>query len=647
MVVEDPYGKLKEVLSRITAAEISEYCNGVTWRDIYSYLEEPPKDDLGDLSLPLPRLTKICGKLDWTRVTSELAGRIRKEGIISSVRGVGVYLNFFVNYGLYSNEVLRSVKQLEGSYGIPRTWSEKRVVVEYVSANPVHPLHIGSGRNAVLGDFISRIMELSGAKVQRRYYVNDVGLQVAYLGYGYMKLGKPNPPPGMKPDHYYGLIYAATTTIIDILKTKKELTSARENGDVVKVGELTKKLDEMMSDLARIKEKIPEEVDRLLNALTEVKEPEEEVMNLMRRYEAGDPDAYPIREVSSKVLEGLKETLEVLGVRIDVWDWESDLIREGLVNEVLEEAKGLRFFSLHKGVPALIFDELLKDQALKERLKIPPGLEVPPLILKRKNGSTLYTTRDIAYTLKKFREFDADLVVNVIAVEQTLPQAQLRLALHALGYAKEAESVMHYRYEMVNLPGASMSGRRGRYVTVDEVISKMKALVKEIMKGEGVSANDKALKIARSAFKYMMLSTSPSKTLVFDLRKALDREQLSGPYLQYTYARANSILHKAGKIKWDSVNFRASELGLRKRLIWLIGKFPSVMRKVSKDLQPEDLVHFLNSVAESFNRWYGEEPILRETDLGVRELKLAITFSVKNILGIGMKVLGLDILPRV
>ncbi|MCD6323983.1 MAG: arginine--tRNA ligase, partial [Desulfurococcales archaeon] len=585
---------------------------------------------------------------NWVELAAKLAEDLRaKDLFLKDVKSAGVYLNFFVKYPDYSKKVLTSVKELGEGYGRPVIWEGKRIVVEYVSANPVHPLHIGSGRNAVLGDFIYRILKFSGAEVQRRYYVDDVGLQVAYLGYGYIKLGKPNPPAGMKPDHYYGLIYAATTTIIDILKLKKELDVKKSSGNNERVLELSRQIDELMSDLARIKEKIPEEIDALLNALSRVEDPESEVNELMRKYEAGDKDSEPVREVASKVVEGIRKTLESLGIEMDVWDWESDLIRSGMVDKVLREARESLHFTEHKGVPALQFEGLLKDPALRKKLRIPEGLDIPPLILVRKNGSTLYTTRDIAYTLKKFREFDADLVINVIAVEQTLPQAQLRLALHALGHAREAESLIHYKYEMVNLPGTSMSGRRGRYVTVDEVLEKMTTLVQELMKGKKSEAGDKALKIARSAFKYMMLSASPSKTLVFDLRKALDTNQLSGPYLQYTYARANSVLEKAGEVEWDTVDFSATSQGLRRRLIWLIGKFPSVMSKVASELHPEDLVHFLNEVADAFNAWYDKEPILKEGDRGVRALKLAITASVKTVLGTGMSVLGLDVLRRI
>jgi arginyl-tRNA synthetase len=609
-------------------------------------IEEPPKREFGDLSIHLAKLSKLCGtSLD--DLVNLLTSSLEKLDLVEKVVVVGGYLNIFVDYAVFSAQVLTTITSYGDKYGVVDGHVRKRVVVEYVSANPVHPLHLGSGRNAVLGDFLYRLNKFVGNEVQRRYYVNDVGLQAAFLAYGYSKLGFPEIPPGMKPDHYLGLIYAATTTIIDILKLRKSLKEAEAAGDFSRANELRGEIDSLMGDLAKLAEVIPNEVNALSEKIAGEEDPELEVLRILRGYERGEPEYLFVRKVCSKVIEGIRETLEKMNVGIDVWDWESDLVWEGRVSEILEKASSSGYFRLHKGAPALFFDELLSTE-LRRRLRIPEALEVPPLILKRSDGTTLYTTRDIAYTLKKFEEFSADEVINVIAIEQTLSQAQLRLALYVLGYEKEAENLIHYSYEMVNLPGASMSGRRGRYVTVDELLERLSEMVKNLMRERGSEVSDEqALKIARSAIKYMILSVSPSKTLTIDLRKILDLKQNSGPYIQYTYVRARSVLEKAESHQLNAIDYGKAGKEPVRTLILELSKFPEVVSEVAVSKQPEDLIAYANNLATIFNKFYETEPILREPDEGFRALKIAVTHGVSVVLRNFMEICGMDVLERI
>jgi arginyl-tRNA synthetase len=609
-------------------------------------IEEPPKREFGDLSIHLAKLSKLCGtSLD--DLVNLLTSSLEKLDLVEKVVVVGGYLNIFVDYAVFSAQVLTTITSYGDKYGVVDGHVRKRVVVEYVSANPVHPLHLGSGRNAVLGDFLYRLNKFVGNEVQRRYYVNDVGLQAAFLAYGYSKLGFPEIPPGMKPDHYLGLIYAATTTIIDILKLRKSLKEAEAAGDFSRANELRGEIDSLMGDLAKLAEVIPNEVNALSEKIAGEEDPELEVLRILRGYERGEPEYLFVRKVCSKVIEGIRETLEKMNVGIDVWDWESDLVWEGRVSEILEKASSSGYFRLHKGAPALFFDELLSTE-LRRRLRIPEALEVPPLILKRSDGTTLYTTRDIAYTLKKFEEFSADEVINVIAIEQTLSQAQLRLALYVLGYEKEAENLIHYSYEMVNLPGASMSGRRGRYVTVDELLERLSEMVKNLMRERGSEVSDEqALKIARSAIKYMILSVSPSKTLTIDLRKILDLKQNSGPYIQYTYVRARSVLEKVESHQLNAIDYGKAGKEPVRTLILELSKFPEVVSEVAVSKQPEDLIAYANNLATIFNKFYETEPILREPDEGFRALKIAVTHGVSVVLRNFMEICGMDVLERI
>lgn len=643
----NPYRMLKRSVSNEISKVLSGVCadSGLLNR-LEDMIEEPPKREFGDLSIHLAKLSKLCGT-SLENLVNLLTPSLEKLDLIEKVTVVGGYLNIFVDYAVFSAQVLTAITSYGDKYGVIDGYVRRRVVVEYVSANPVHPLHLGSGRNAVLGDFLYRLNKFVGNEVQRRYYVNDVGLQVAFLAYGYSKLGFPEIPSGMKPDHYLGLIYAATTTIIDILKLKKSLKEAEAAGNFSKANELRGEIDSLMGDLAKIAEVIPNEVNVLSEKIAGEEDPELEVLRILRGYEMGESEYLFVRKVCDKVIEGIRETLEKMNVGIDVWDWESDLVWEGRVSEILEKASNSSYFRLHKGAPALFFDELLSTE-LRRRLRIPEALEVPPLILKRSDGTTLYTTRDIAYTLKKFEEFSADEVINVIAIEQTLSQAQLRLALYALGYEKEAENLIHYSYEMVNLPGASMSGRRGRYVTVDELLERLSGMVKNLMRERGSEVSDEqALKIARSAIKYMILSVSPSKTLTIDLRKILDLKQNSGPYIQYTYVRARSVLEKAESHRLDVIDYEKARKEPVRTLILELSKFPEVVSEVVVSKQPEDLIAYANNLATIFNKFYETEPILREPDEGFRALKIAVTHGVSVVLRNFMEICGMDVLERI
>ncbi len=653
----DIYSNVLEVVSRSICEELSkqklllESNKVICEENIIKFLEEPPRPEFGDIALPLPRLRSLGIEVrDVIRHGNLLISRLKKLSIINECKVVGAYLNIFLNEEEYAKQFITALKVNGEAYGFIKVSNPKRIVVEFISANPIHPLHIGSGRNAALGEFISRVLEAVGHKVERRYYVNDLGLQVAYLAYGYNLLGKPSPPNDMKVDHFLGLIYAATTTLIDLRKLKEEAEKAKELGNLDEYSRIMNEIDKLVVDIKRIRDKIPGYVDELINKINKERDPQSAVSEIMRKYELGDEEVSSlVRDVVNKVLKGIKETLRVMDVKIDVWDWESDLVRSSLVSMILDKARKSPYATFHKGAIALDFNELLSHDEIRELLNIPKAMEVPPLILMRSDGTTLYTTRDIAYTIKKFREFKADKVINVIAIEQTLPQAQLRLALYALGYTREAVNTIHYSYEMVNLPGKSMSGRRGRYVTIDELISNLRESTRRLMLERGVEADEEVLtKIARSAFKYMMLATSPNKVVVFDVSKALDISKNSAPYLQYTYARANGVLSKYGKdIEWHKISYKAFKEGLRRRLLIQLSKFPNIVSYVATYLHPEDLVSYLNKVADIFNSWYDQEPIIKEPVEGIRNAKLALTYGVKVVIGNGLRILGLDILERI
>lgn len=298
----------------------------------------------------------------------------------------------------------------------------------------------------------------------------------------------------------------------------------------------------------------------------------------------------------------------------------------------------------YKGVPAIDLQNSL-DSDVRERLRIPKGLEIPPLVLTRSDGTTLYTVRDIAYSLYKFNQFNADIVINVIAEEQYIPQIQLRGALHLLGYSNLAENLVHYSYGMVNIQGFRLSGRLGRILTIDEIYERLLDIVKMKLKEKG-GVMDNADEIANAALRYAILSVSANKPLSFDLNRIVNFEQNSGPYLQYTYARAFNILQKStDTLSIDKVDFTDIIDEKRKILVHIV-KFPEVFKKSVDEMRLEDLVSFLRELADTFNSWYDKERVLQENNLGRRIARLYLVKGVATVLKNGLKVLGIKVLSR-
>jgi arginyl-tRNA synthetase len=636
-----PYSELRRCVAEVVSRAFTRVGVEVSATSVEGVIQEPPRPEFGDFAVPLPRISKDL--VERCRDARSAIGETSNE-CVERAECVGSYLNIWLKNNYLAEVLGRALASSRVNYGITKKGTSERVIVEFVSANPVHPLHIGSGRNAVLGDFIARAHELLGDLVERRYYVNDLGLQVAYLLYGYIKLSRPETPPTMKEDHFLGLIYAATSTLADIVRLRKKL----EQLGGTEAEAARRELDALVGDLLRIRGRAPDVVDALTKSLSTVEDVDQEVRALALALESCDPLVAEVhREVVNKVLNGIRQTLERLGVMFDKWDYESELVRSGLVGEVMERARSSEYFTYYKNAPALDLGRFASDP-VRDELGIPRSLEVPPLILARSDGTTLYTTRDIAYTIKKFREFSADKVYNVIAIEQTLPQAQLRLALYALGFHKEAKSLTHYAYEIVNVKGFAMSGRRARYVTVDEIIDTLIARARELAKSRGTEISDEtALKIARSAFRYIMLSVSPRKTLLFDPEQAVEVKSGTATYVQYTYARASNILSRYGKDP-DFSNIGGEGLvGKRRELALLIAKFPEVFRRVALELTPEDMISYLNKLSEVFNSWYDIDPVLSEPNERLRNLKLLLVYGTKIVIENSFKLLGLDAIERI
>ncbi|RLE86781.1 MAG: arginine--tRNA ligase, partial [Thermoprotei archaeon] len=254
IIVEDVYEHILQEIANNIWDIWSKAGYEVSVDDIYESLEEPPLERFGDIALPTFRFSKEF-KVDYKELISRTLCVLdsRRVRVISKIDAVGGYINFFIDEKFAAKELFNTISNIGYGYGLKTIEKPLRIVVEHTSANPVHPLHIGHGRNAVLGDVLSRILTKRGHKVIRRFYINDMGRQVAILAYGCLTLG--NLRPTSKPDHFYGLIYSATNAIIEIDRLKRELERAKKKGDYVEMERINSELLDWLNVLAELKSK--------------------------------------------------------------------------------------------------------------------------------------------------------------------------------------------------------------------------------------------------------------------------------------------------------------------------------------------------------------------------------------------------------
>jgi arginyl-tRNA synthetase len=611
---------------REMARVISQAIN-VEEEKVFNNIEYPSKEGLGDLSLPLPSVTR--------NLNIDVSGRGK---YVKSFRRDGIFINVELDEVSVFNDVFSSLSE---DYGLEKVDKPKRIVVEHTSANPIHPLHIGHLRNAILGDTLVRLLRARGHLVNSRFYVNDSGRQVAILIYGLSKLNYPEPPAGVKKDEWLGLIYAMTNVILEIRQITQELKNASESEYKEKIS----KRDELVAVAQGLRERNEEYFDVLSDGIMKEEDPEKVILDIIERYERGDERTKQIvRKYVNYALEGFMESLGKLGISFDVFDYESDLLWNGDVRKVLEETMDSRARVNYKGTWALDLENFI-DEAVKEELRIPKGLELPPLVLMRSDGTTLYTLRDVAYTFKKFSDFKADVVINVIAEQQAVPQMQLRATLYLLGYPEHAKNLLHYSYGMVSLQGMRMSGRLGRYISFDEVYEKVKEVVEAKVR-EKKGNLEELDEIVNSAIRYAIVSVSANKPVTFNVNKITNLEENSGPYLQYTYARAYNILAKVTD-HLDVSNIDPLELvGEKRKILIMIARFPEVFAKAADDMSPEVLTVFLRQFSDLFNAWYDKERVLQEKDEKKRITRIFLVKGVEAVLRNGLKSLGIKPLTK-
>ena len=490
---------------------------------------------------------------------------LAKNPALAGVRieAKGPYLNFIFG-NAYVSEAIREAVQ-PGYGNLPR--KPVRVVLEHTSANPNGPLHVGHIRNSIIGDTLARAFRKAGYSLEVQYYVNDMGRQIAIVVWGFDNLDSAV-QEGEKEDAHIARVYIAA------------------NREIEKDAGIT-----------------------------------QQVNTLMQLVENGDPATVKkFRREVSRCLDGFKVTLKDLNVAHDRFVWESDFIRNGNTERIINKLKRL---------PQARDDETLA-------LDLSEFGFGNKYVIRRSDGTSVYAARDLAFHAWKGANFDR--IIDVLGADHKLIGAQLQCTMKLLG-EKVPEIVF---FEFVSLPEGSMSTRAGKFVSADDLITEIrKRAFDEVTVRRPELDETTRTSIARSvglaAIRYDIVKVSPEKSTVFDWKEALDFERQSGPYIQYAHARACSILEKAGPFTECFELESDQEIALAKK----VARFPAAIESVVTELRPHILAIYARELADTFNTFYHFEPVLK-SEGKIRDRRLTLVKAVQNTLKESLQTLGID-----
>lgn len=350
----------------------------------------------------------------------------------------------------------------------------------------------------------------------------------------------------------------------------------------------------------------------------------EEIDGLIKQYEVGDPEVEEeFREYVELALAGIRETLERMNIEHDRYVWEGEFVRSGAVQDIIDRISDTGYTEVDEGALQVDLSEFGVGKEL---------------VVRRGDGTSLYVTRDLAY--HEWKAEHGDRVIDVFGADHKLVSEQLKLTLSLIGI-RPPETII---FEFVSLPEGSMSTRRGQFISADELLDKvLEEAYREVSERRPDTDEDFRRRVARmvgvGAIRYDIIRVTPEKSTVFDWREALDFEKLSAPFIQYSHARASSILEKADGVPSFDPEFLVEEHEVD--LIRLLGKFDHVVDEAAEGLKPHAIATYARELAEGFNQFYRLSPVLN-AEPGVREARLALVAAAKHALANTLDVLGIE-----
>jgi arginyl-tRNA synthetase len=504
------------------------------------------------------------------------------------VSSVNGYLNFKIDLPILVKNTLPVILKSAASYGKSPDRGE-RIILEHTSANPNGPFHVGRARNPIIGDTLARVLRNAGYEVEVQYWVNDMGKQAAILGWGVSNIQESDLPEALsdKKDHELVRYYQSSYKLM------------AENSDI-----------------------------------------ENEITKLIQEYERGNKEELEkLRKPCESVLSGMVESLERLNIFVDKFVWESESVLSGTVDEVIEKLKGAELCRDEDGAKYLDLESY--DIAGK----------TSRFVFTRSDGTSLYTTRDLAYHSKKLQE--CDIAINILGEDHKLQAKQLQIALTIMGLENLPEVVF---YSFVSLEEGKMSTRRGNVVYLDDLMEEAVSRARQEVekRREDLSEDlkaDIASAVGLGAIRYNIIRVQPEKKITFKWKDALNFEGNSAPFIQYSHARACSILRKSreeegnddGGIDAQLENYNLDLLSSpsEDELIRNLAKLPSLIKECARTRKPHNIAAYAYKTAALFNQFYKDCPVLTAESKDLRNSRLALVEATKWCLANTLEILGI------
>lgn len=514
-------------------------------------------------------------------ISQELCENIKSSEYFSNIKNIGPYINFYVNNKLLSNVILSEIIDKTTEYGKEDN-SSKNIIIEFSSTNIAKPFHIGHIRSTVIGNAIRNLYKFLGYNTAGINYLGDYGTQFGKMIAAYKLWGNDD--------------VINKDPINELLKLYVQFnTKSKEDEELLELGR---------SYFNKLENKDEESV-RLWNWFKEIslKEFQKVYKKLNIEFDSYNGEAY-----NSQFIDGLIEELEE--------------------KNLLVESEGCKVINLDK-------------------------YNLPPAIILKSNGSSTYITRDIATAKNRVKEYSFDKNVYVVAVQQKLHFEQLKAILNEMGY-EWFKDCIHVSFGMVSVKddilgtSSKLSTRDGNVIFLNDVLEKSIEKTREIIDERNPNLEDKeeiAKDIGIGAVVFQELFNTRIKDYAFDWNNLLNFDGETGPYMQYTVARANSILDKSNfdieKIKIDSqiiekYSYNDDELNLIK----LFYKFNTIVNDAAEKFEPSILSRYITDVAKGFNKFYNSSPINNQEEV-IKNMRLIITFSTKIIMESGLNILGI------
>lgn len=554
------------------------------------------KEFKGDLTLvvfPYLRSSKKKPEATAEEIGVALQEKLAEVNSFNVIKG---FLNISIS-DTYWTACLHGIQDLENyGYQVP---AHETVLVEYSSPNTNKPLHLGHIRNNLLGYSVAEILSAAGKRVKKVQIINDRGIHICKSMLAWQKFANGESPEssGLKGDHLVGKYY------VEFDKAYKS-----EIAELVAAG------------------KSEEEAKEQAPLLIEARE-------LLLKWEQGDEATVALwKKMNEWVYAGFEQSYQRLGVNFDKNYYESDtyLLGKKVVEEGLE--KGV-FFRKEDG--SVWCD--LEDEKLGEKL------------LLRKDGTSVYMTQDIGTAIQRYEDFGIDGMIYTVGNEQDHHFKVLFAILKKLGYAW-AEQLYHLSYGMVDLPSGKMKSREGTVVDADDLIDQMEATAKEISeelgKTDGIGESEKQElyhMIGLGALKYFILKVDPKKRMLFNPEESIDFQGNTGPFIQYTHARIQSLLRKASEQGADHSGTYTELHEQERSLIQSILKFPEIVLEAASEKAPSVIANYTYDLVKTYNSMYQQVSILNDENSAAVAFRVDLSRKTAVVIRNAMRLLGIGV----